>query len=88
MKTKLYKIEKGIKVPAPATSHKATAPSRAALTMRAWKKGESFLIADELEAVKAQKEMRDFVAQERARKSGAAYVQRKAGVGVRIWRTS
>ena len=83
---KLYKIETGIKLPTIAVSHKATMPSRAALTMATLEKGESFLIKDELDALKATKVMRDFNTRERERKTGREFVQRKVGKGIRMWR--
>ena len=86
MQSKLYKIDKGIKIPARAVSHKATAPSGAALTLQKLDRGDSFLIKDELAALKAIKVVRDFNTRERNRKSGKQFMTRKAGDGARIWR--
>lgn len=85
-KPKLYKIEKGIKVPPVAVSHQPTAPSAAALTLQLLEKGESFLIRNELEALKAGKVVRGANARETARKSGKEFLTRKAGKGLRVWR--
>lgn len=86
MKTKLYKIEAGIKVSAVAVSHKASVPSVAAMTMAVLEKGDSFLVKDELEALKAAKVMRDMQARERDRNGTREFTARKVGKGVRIWR--
>ena len=85
MDSKLYKIEKGIKVAAVGVSRKATMPSAAALTMSKLAKGESFLIRDELAALKAQKVVKDYNARERI-KHGKAFIARRVGSGLRIWR--
>lgn len=86
MQTKLYKIEKGIKLPAVAVSRKATVPSPAALAVGKLDKGESFLVKDELEALKAAKVLRDFQKRERERKGTREFASRKVGKGMRIWR--
>jgi hypothetical protein len=86
MNVKLYKIEKGIKVAAVGMSRKATVPSAAAQTMSKLAKGESFLIRDELAALKAQKVVKDYNGRERAKRDGKAYVARRVGMGLRIWR--
>ena len=49
-------------------------------------KGESFLIKDELEALKAAKVLRDFQTRERERKGTREFASRKVGKGMRIWR--
>ena len=81
-----FRIEKGIKVPAIAQAISNGKPSMAVATMAVLKKGESFLVKDPLEAVKAEKRMRDLNARQRENDGGRAYVSRKVGVGVRIWR--
>lgn len=83
---KIYKIEKGIKVPAVAINREPSEPSAAALTLQKLDKGESFLIKDELDAIKAVKVVRDAMGRERARKSAKEFTTRKVGTGVRIWR--
>lgn len=77
----LYRIEKGVKVPKPSRASGASTPSRAALTMAALAVGESFLIKDALEALKAEKSMRDM-----SRKDRKFTSRRQAKGGVRIWR--
>ena len=52
MKLKLYRIEKGIKVPPRAQPIASVQVSMAVATMAALAKGESFLIKDPFEAVK------------------------------------
>jgi hypothetical protein len=86
MQNKLYKIDKGIKLTPVAVSHRATLPSAAALTLAKLDKGDSFLIRDELAALKASKVLRDFQKRERARKGSRAFTSRKVGTGTRIWR--
>lgn len=81
-----FKIDKGVKVPPPAAGRAGTAPSKVALTIAKLSKGDSFLIAGELEALKAVKVVRDFNGRERERKGGRALVTRKAGKGMRVWR--
>jgi hypothetical protein len=83
---KLYKIEKGLKLPAPSRPKTASEISKAALTMRALKTGESFLIADLYDGLKAEKSMRDLNAAERGRSSGRCFASRRTKRGVRIWR--
>ena len=83
---KPFKIEKGIKVPPPARPTLKTTPSRAAITMQALDAGDSFLIRDALEAIKAEKSMRDMNASARHRKDGRRYVARRLPKGLRIWR--
>ena len=78
----LYRIEKGVKVPRPTRASGATTPSRAALTMAVLAVGESFLIKDALEALKAEKSMRDMS----RRKDRKFTSRRQPKGGVRIWR--
>ena len=78
---KLYKIEKGIKLwnaglPAPSAG-----PGAVSLTMQAMEKGDSFVVKDELEAMKARKVVLD-----RSKTDGRNYTTRKLGKGLRIWR--
>lgn len=77
----LYRIEKGVKLPRPSRASGASTPSRAALTMAALAVGESFLIKDELDALKAVKSMMDM-----SRKDRKFTSRRQPKGGVRIWR--
>lgn len=77
----LYRIEKGVKLPRPSRASGASTPSRAALTMAALAVGESFLIKDELDALKAVKSMMDM-----SRKDRKFTSRRQDKGGVRIWR--
>lgn len=86
MQIKLYKIEKGIKLPPVAVNHEANMPTGAALTIAKLEKGDSFLVSNELEALKATRVLRGFQKRERARKGGREFTSRKVGAGVRIWR--
>jgi hypothetical protein len=83
---KSYKIENGVKVPPPSRPKIRTTPSRAAITMQALAVGDSFLIRDELDALKAEKSMRDMNTSARDRKDGRRYVSRRLPKGLRIWR--
>jgi hypothetical protein len=83
---KLYKIEKGVKVPPPAKPTSNGRPSIAAATMQQLERGESFFIKDALDALIAQKKMRDMNARQRTVAGGRRFVARKAGTGTRIWR--
>ena len=81
---KLYKIEKGIRIP-DVTQAQNGRPSLVALTLAILEKGDSFLIKDALEAMKGEKVVRGF--NKRGRSSGRVFTTRKTGNGVRIWRT-
>jgi hypothetical protein len=81
-----YKIHAGIKVPPPSRPTTATTVSRAAATMLALDVGDSFLVRDPLDAVKAEKSMRDMNGNERKKKRGRKYVSRRLPKGLRIWR--
>ena len=83
---KTYKIEKGIKLPPPARAVASVRISATAATLVKLDKGESFLVKDALEALRAAKTMRDCLARERKSKTGREYASRKVGDGVRIWR--
>lgn len=83
---KSYKIEKSLKLPPPSRPKTASEISRAAYTMQQLKAGDSFLIADAFDAVKAEKSMRDMNAAERARSSGKCFAARRLKRGLRIWR--
>lgn len=83
---KLYKIEKGIRLPPPTKAVSDGRPSAAAVTMRLLNKGQSFLIKDTLDALIAQKKMRDMNARQRTTSGGRQFVARKVGSGARIWR--
>lgn len=85
--SKLYKIERGLKVPPILVNRRPSPPSAAALTIAQLQKGESFLIANELEAMKAMKVVRDFSTSERARGGKRQLTTRKVGKGLRVWRT-
>ena len=76
----LFKIEKGVKVPPPSRPTTASQPSRAALTMAKLEVGDSFLIRDELEAMKADKSMRGMQRKDRK------FTSRRLPKGLRIWR--
>ena len=82
---KLYKTEKGIKVPPPAQAVSNGMPSMAAATMAMLEKGESFLVKDTLDAMRAEKKMRDLNARQR-KSDGRVFTARRTGGGVRIWR--
>ena len=84
---KLYKIDKGVRLPPPTVNRKPSKPSPAALTMLALEPSESFIVRDPLAAVAAGKSMRDFNSRERERGTKRHFVARKAGDGIRIWRT-
>lgn len=87
MKPKLYRIDKGIKVPPRSQPTPSVQVSMAVATMTALAKGESFLIKDAFEAMKAEKRMRDLNARQRDNGGGRVYAARKVGDGTRIWRT-
>ena len=87
MKPKLYRIDKGIKVPPRSQPTPSVQVSMAVATMAALAKGESFLIKDPFEAVKAEKRMRDLNGRQRDNGGGRVYAARKIGDGTRIWRT-
>ena len=83
---KFYKIDKGLKVPAIAVNREPTTPSRTSLTMQVLEKGDSFLIKDEVTALKSLKVVRDFVSRDRKRDVNRVFTTRKVGNGLRIWR--
>ena len=83
---KTYKIEKGIKLPPPAVAVSNGKPTPAAATMVQLEKGESFLVKDALEAIKAEKTMRGMNGRQRETSGGRLFTARKIGNGVRIWR--
>ena len=84
---KPYKIDKGIKLPPVSVSNGANEMSRAVVTMLELKKGESFLVTDASESLRAEKRMRDFMLRERRRGGGKEFASRRLKTGVRIWRT-
>ena len=84
---KLYRIEKGIKVPPKSQPTPSVQVSMAVATMAALGKGDSFLIKDKFEAVTAEKRMRDLNARQRDNGGGRVFAARKSGGGTRIWRT-
>jgi len=83
---KTYKIESSVKLPPPSRPKTKSLPSRAAMTMQALAVGESFLVRDDLEAIRAEKSMRDMNASARERKDGRRYASRRLPKGLRIWR--
>ncbi len=83
---KPYKIEKLIKVPAPSRPKTATTISRAAATMAVLEAGDSFLVTESMEAIKAEKSMRDMNGTGRRQRNGRRYVSRRLPKGLRIWR--
>lgn len=84
---KLYKIESGIKLPDISTNNGDGKQSMANATLTALKVGQSFLVRDGLEAMKAAKVMRDL--KRRDRKTGAKrdFASRQVKGGMRFWRT-
>ena len=83
---KLYRIEKGIKLPPAAHPKVSGKPSAVAATLIVLEKGDSFIVRDPLAALGAGKIMRDFVTRERKRDGTREFASRKAGAGLRIWR--
>ena len=81
-----YKIEKGIKVPKAAKTGTDKNLSRVGVTLPLLKKGASFLVKEPLEAMRAEKKMRDKNAREREVGSGKVFTSRRVNGGVRIWR--
>ena len=86
MAEKLSKIETGFKVPARLVNREPSTPSATALTMNKLEKGQSFLIRDELQALKAAKVVRDYCARQRERKTEHPFTSRRIGKGMRVWR--
>ena len=83
---KTYKIEKGIKIP-PVSYRTGTAKaSPFALTLNALNKGESFLVKEPSEMMRAEKVMRDMTARERNSGGTRKFTARRLNGGVRIWR--
>ena len=83
---KHYKNEKGIKLPAPSRPKSSGKPSRAAATMQALAVGDNFFIRDPLDAIRAEKTMRDMNASARAAERPHVMTSRRLRNGVRIWR--
>ena len=83
---KLYKIETGIKVPPVVQGVSSVAVGAVAATMERLAAGQSFLIKDELEAIKAALTYRGFRQRESERGGAREFTSRKAGKGLRIWR--
>src|SRR5262245_11456954 len=86
MKNAFYKIERGVRLPPPKRAMSNGKPSKAAATMALLAKGESFVIRDALDALAAEKTMRDFNARERRRGERRVMTSRRTSIGVRIWR--
>jgi len=84
----IYKLDNDIKVPiVVARGGNSNKPSRVARTLAAMSQGQSFLIKDELEALKALKIVKDYSARERARGGSRQFVARRVNKGyLRIWR--
>ena len=84
---KLYRIENGVKMP-PVTYRNGgkTVMSAVAATLLQLNKGQSFLIKDQLEVVKAGKIISDANRRERTRGGKRAFSSRKIGGNLRIWR--
>ena len=83
---KLYKIEKGIKLPAPSRPKSTGQLLRAAATMRALAVGDSFFIRDPLDAIRAEKTMRDMNASARSARRPQVMTSRRVKGGLRVWR--
>lgn len=83
---KFYRIEKGIKLPAPSRPKSNGKPSRAAATMHALDVGDSFFIRDPLDAIRTEKTMRDMNATARAGKRTQVMTSRRVRGGLRVWR--
>ena len=81
-----YKIEKGIKIPKASQGRSDGKPSKVALTMQTMKKGDSFLITTELEAMKASKVVRDRNAREGSGGGSKHFTSRRVEKGWRVWR--
>lgn len=86
--TSTYKLEAGISIPKGQVGGGKSdgKPSKVARTLQVMVKGESFLIKDELEAMKAEKKMRDRNRRERLTGGTREYVSRRTPKGMRIWR--
>ena len=86
--TSTYKLEAGISIPKGQVGGGKSdgKPSKVARTLQVMVKGESFLIKDELEGVKAEKKMRDRNRRERKMGGGREYIARRTPKGLRIWR--
>ena len=80
---KLYKIESGIVMPEPVVANGDGMPSRVFLTMKLLEVGQSFLIADELEAMKAARVVKDSNSRLKGEKK---FAMRKMKKGARVWR--
>jgi hypothetical protein len=83
----IYRIEHGKKVPPISRPAPTNTMSRAAATMNELKKGDSFLVKDPIDAIRAAKVMRDLQRRERERSGTRLFTSRKIADGVRIWRT-
>ena len=83
----LYKIETGVKLNEIVQGTSSVAVGAVAATMSALEKGQSFLIKDELAALKAGPTYRGFLQRERERGGEREFTSRKVGSGLRIWRT-
>ena len=81
-----YKIDKGVAIPEVAVSTIASEPSRAAITLQMMEVKDSFLVKDELEAIKTGKVVVDYNSRQRKNGSGKAFTTRKIKTGVRVWR--
>ena len=85
--TKTYKIRKGIAVPEPTVDKtKNKQPSKVALTLSVMEVGDSFVVPDALEAMKAVKVVQDFSTRERGRSGVRKFVTRRSKKGFGVWR--
>ena len=83
---KAYKIEKGIKIPSVSYRTGTMKVSPIAATLNALKKGNSFLVKDPAELMRAEKVMRDMMARERKHDGTRKFTARRLNGSVRIWR--
>lgn len=74
-------------MPPPAKVRGASV-SKAMETLKLLQAGESFLVRDVEDAVRATKSMRDYNARERRKGTKIAFASRRMKQGLRIWRTS
>ena len=86
---KPYKVEKGMRMPEEGEFGGGVGqPSRVGATLAVMEKGESFLLRDELEALKASKIMRDKGRRDKAAGRTLEFAMRRVKNGWRIWRVA
>ena len=83
---KIYKLENGIKIPEPVQPRGDGKPTKVAMTLSAMAPGQSFLIGDELLAMKASKVVMDRNGREKSKPDGRQFVTRRIKRGLRVWR--